>query len=120
MSSSIQVPEVLFLITTFGFLYLINAYAVIAIYIFFPWFLVPFWMIYDGKKDPNLLKEGVSVIIFLLGIGLIMIFIEAMVPIDITIVTGIYDMKHVKIRPTFLVLALPYLIHKINQIALYT
>ncbi|MFX1507834.1 MAG: hypothetical protein ACFFDC_17235, partial [Promethearchaeota archaeon] len=112
--STIQVSEIIFIALTLIFLFLINALIIsLSFFLFFPWLLLPYLMIYESKKYPKQLKKGVILFILILGVGIIIVFIQVLVPIDFGLMAGMYGMDRVKIRPTFILLALPYLINKI-------
>jgi len=113
--STIQISEIIFIITTLGFLFLINSLLIFSLYLVFPWFIIPFWMIYDSKKDPKRLKNGITLIIVILGTGIIIVFVQNLIPIDFGLMTAAIGLDQIKMRPTFILLALPYLIHRIHQ-----
>lgn len=72
-------------------------------------------MIYDSKKDPKRLKNGITLIIVILGTGIIIVFVQNLIPIDFGLMTAVIGLDQIKMRPTFILLALPYLIHRIHQ-----
>ncbi|MFW9903802.1 MAG: hypothetical protein ACFFFH_05680 [Candidatus Thorarchaeota archaeon] len=114
LKSTIQISEIIFITTTIIFLFLLNALIIsLSFFLFFPWLLLPFLMIYKGKNDQKQIKKGNILFILILGAGIIIVFMQVLVPIDFGLMTGIYGMDQVKIRPIFVLQTLPYLINKI-------
>ena len=112
--STIQLSEIIFIGGTMIFLFLINAIFIsLSFFLLFPWLLLPYLMIYEGKKDPKQIKKGLILFVLILGIGIIIVFVQILVPLDFGLMTGVYGLDQVKIRPTFTLLALPYLINRI-------
>jgi len=114
--STIQIVEIFFIIATLVFLFLLNAYTILFLYIFFPWFLIPFWIIYDGYKDLNLQKEGIFLFTFFLVLGTILLFIQFMFPFDLELFASYPALDQIKILPTFIFLIFPFLLSMIHQI----
>ncbi len=113
--STIQIVEIFFITGTLVFLLLLNAYTILFLYIFFPWILIPLWIIYDGYKNLNLLKEGIFLFAFFLGCGIILLFIQFMLPFDLEIFTSYPALDQLKILPTFIFLIFPFLLSMLNQ-----
>ncbi len=113
--STIQIVEIFFIIATLLFLLLMNTYTILFLYIFFPWFLIPFWIIYDGRKDLNLQKEGILLFTFFLAIGTILLFIQFLLPFDLELFASYPGLDQIRIRPTFIFLIFPFLLSVIHR-----
>ncbi|MFX1547917.1 MAG: hypothetical protein ACFFCU_17060, partial [Promethearchaeota archaeon] len=113
--STIQKSEITFIVTTLVFLFLLNAITIFTYYLIFPWLIIPYLIIYDGKKDPKRLQKGITLIVFMLSMGIIIVFMQILIPIDFGLMTGLYGLDQMKLQPTLILLALPYLIHWIHH-----
>ncbi|MFX0125039.1 MAG: hypothetical protein ACFFAE_15515, partial [Candidatus Hodarchaeota archaeon] len=113
--ATIQKSEIVFIVTTLVFLFIINAITIFTFYLFFPWLIIPYLMVYEGKEDPKRLKEGITLIVLTLCMGIIILFLQILIPIDFGLMTGIYNLDQMKLLPTFTLLVLPYLMHWIYQ-----
>lgn len=112
--SKIQLSEIIFISATLIFLFLMNAIFIsLSFFLLFPWLLLPYLMIYEGRKNPKQIKKGILLFVLILGIGIIIVFTQILVPLDFGLMAGVHGLDQIKIRPTFTLLALPFLINKI-------
>ncbi|MFX0064766.1 MAG: hypothetical protein ACFFC7_21540 [Candidatus Hermodarchaeota archaeon] len=91
--------------------------AIFILSVAFPFFLLPYWMVAKGDKEPEIQREGLVIIVLVLSVAVILFLSAFFLPIHFFELEVINQTTYnSEIRPTLMVLIIPFIAKKLWEI----